>query len=196
MSNNISLSEYLNSEGGGIFSDVFSKDYPSEFEQLFPNTDPEVLDAITDLYFGDRTLSAKVSANPARYVRAIIKTRLSNWLESKKLVSLCSEVDASTVWGSEVRTSERTQSGTNNYNTTDGKKVFNDEDFQEYGQKEDSRETTEKESANTRSDKMGFGSFNAYTNFVKEQRKANRGEAISTTVIKDIVNEITLLIYQ
>jgi len=179
----------------GIFS-VFKEVLPTDFAVLFPDTDPLLLDyRLIDLY-GNRICNAIVESHKddeTITLTSVFRIRLSSWKRIFDALNLDYQVN--TPYNiTETKTGTENKDITETTTDTDSTRAFNSTDF---------KDTDKNNRASTGANTVKYD--------VTTTRKGNTGEqvqrlisaeiemrktAFANIVIRDIINDITLPIYQ
>lgn len=112
-----------------IFAEVFAKDYPNEFTEIFGTVTPDKVDVYAKLKYGEKVLVQYVAdGSPEAITGAIIALNVDQWARGARAIRYKYDFSAPVL-------QERTRKETSTENaittdvSTDSNKAFNDTDF-------------------------------------------------------------------
>lgn len=176
-----------------IFTNVFKTVFPTEYKEIFGETDSEILDSVVNLKYGGRTVISSITPDNAKQVvQTVITLNVANWVQAAKTMML--QYDVLNPVRNTVKTQTNgTEKQTSNDSNTTSVKAFNDDDFSPDNKNDSDTNkdvTTENIQVQTVS---GFNSGDVQDKLKKDFqfRLDNWRESIIFALIK----EITLSVY-
>lgn len=188
------LNEFFNTDRA-IFTNVFEPNFPELYQTIFGTIDPNLLDSTLLMRYGNRTLALTFNNdNYKALINSVITINGDSWEKQAQAFNVSYNV----AQGASVE-SEKTISGTTDDNST-GVDENQDITFNnsEYGNNERTNRTN---TANRKSEQKetyrqsgNLGGSNIIENVTQEVKL--RQNNLRAQVIKELVNEITLQIYE
>lgn len=180
---------------GGLFTDVFIKEYPEEYHTIFIDTPSNVIDGYTLLKYGEREVVRAINdANKNVIISSVIGVNLYAWV--KQAGVLGEEYD---VLRPIIREIESTDNSSRDEQKTDdtvhSNKYFNDEDYEDGRKENRANQTGWQEQKISTSTERGNSSPKSISTIITEEIEL-REYNIKLKVIKDLIDEITLSIYK
>lgn len=178
----------------GIFT-VFSTDYPDEFKTLFGRLTAYNLNQRAIQRYGNRTLASYVNdTNYMDIVKTCIELNSYAWIKSKEALTTSGyNLTGHTITRSKTggETFNRNDNGTN----TTAKKPFNESTFND--EEKDARVNDTKESREYNLTDSANYADNGRTVIDSIQKEINlRKIRLQERIIRELVNELTLTIYE
>lgn len=178
----------------GIFSQVFSVDFPDVYREIFGTNDPVVLDRWTWLKYGNRELLETVTADTFKsLVGSVIDVNADTWTHIAYLLAQKYDCLKPTVKETTTTTTATTATSETNEDIN-AKKVFNDEQFNDNERNKTNGTGSRQDEQSTKYSESGVGS-GVLNSTVIQKEKELRQDDYRRTVIAELVNEITLSIY-
>ncbi len=178
----------------GIFAQVFSVDFPDLYKVIFGTNDPVILDRWTWLKYGSRELLETVTADTfANFVGSVIAVNADKWTNVVNLLAKQYDCLKPTVKETTTTTTATTATSETNEDIN-AKKVFNDEQFNDNERSQTNGTGSRQDEQITNYSESGVGS-GVLNSTVIQKEKELRQDDYRRTVIAELVNEITLSIY-
>lgn len=184
----------LFTDSDGVFSTVFAADFPELYATVFGTNDPVILDRWTYFKYGGREVLETVTGdNYKNFVGSVIAINADKW--TKVITLLNKEYDPLNPTVKTVTTTKTATTATTDTNESiNAKKVFNDEQFNDNDRQQDNGTGSRKDDESTNSTESGLGGGTPYSTIIQKEKEL-RQDDYRRTVIAEIVNEITLTIY-
>lgn len=178
----------------GIFTQVFKADFPELYTTCFGTIEPVMLDRWTNIKYGGRELLETVTADTFKnFVGSVIAINADKWANVANLLAKqydCLNPTVKTVTTTKQATTATTEANEN----INAQKAFNDEQFND-GQRNQTNGTgSRQDDESTTSTENGLGSSTLYSTIIQKE-KALREDEYKRTIVAEIVNEISLTIY-
>ncbi len=186
------IKEFFNANNG-IFTSVFHKEHEDLYATIFNTIEPSVLDEWVQLKYGNRIMLPNITVNNYTYIlNSIIYINAASW--TKVINLLNKEYDIFKPITKETTSTNKATTTTTGANTNlNALKAFNDTDFTD---SERAQINTEGTSENTHASNLTEAGIGTHTySFIVQQEIALRKEEFRKTIINDIIQEITLFIY-
>ena len=185
----------LFTQGNGIFEEVFAPEYPTEFADIFGDTDPKKLDVYALLNFGGRTIVSSINPDNVKdVVSAVIAVNVQGW--EREAAAMLADYDVLN-----PTTEERTVTETETTNeSTDGTETgsnvpFNDTEFSDTDKTsitDNKARTSERKTTET---SKGTGAGKSISQEIAKELQLRR-DNWRKNIIFALVNEITTKIYE
>ena len=178
----------------GIFAQVFKPDFPELYETCFGTIEPVMLDRWTWIKYGGRELLETITEDTYKnFVGSIIAINADKWTNVTNL--LAKQYDCLNPTVKTVTTTRQVTTATTEANENiNAQKVFNDEEFND-GQRNQTNGTgSRKDDESTTSTESGLGGSALNSTVIKKEKELRQDE-YKRTVVAEIVDEITLTIY-
>ena len=184
----------LFTDSDGIFAAVFATDFPELYATVFGANDPVILDRWTYLKYGGRELLDTVTSDTYKnFVGSVIAINANKW--TKVITLLNKEYDPLNPTVKTVTTTKTATTATSDTNESiNAKKVFNDEQFNDNDRNQNNGTGSRQDDESTNSTESGVGGGTPYSTIIQKEKEL-REDDYRRTVIAEIVNEITLTIY-
>ena len=172
---------------------IFNSVYPTEYNEYFADTNPEIIDTYVLYRYGDKLLNKSITLeNCINFVTSIITMYLPIWEKIKNTLNLQYNVSNSE---SETHTKTGTiqRIGDNSNETLNAEKCFNDTDFVN-----DNKTTVNTDTDNTETYNLieTITRQNAdTTNAIRREIDFRRENTIQFEIINNLINAISLKIY-
>lgn len=181
--------------GRGIFSTVFQTDYPTQYADIFGDTQASTLDAYAVLHFGTREVLLSITEdNYKDIVSSVIAVNVDSWVRQAKAMKADYDVTNPTTQDRTV-TEKTTTNETGNGTDTNSDIAFNDTDFSDRDKTTKQDETNRTEEKTTTENVSGVGAGKSIPAEVQKELLLRR-DIWEKNIIFALVNELTLDIYQ
>lgn len=178
----------------GVMTQVFKKFFPELYTTCFNVTTPAKLDTWIYINYGDRNLLETVTSDTLNdFVSAVITINADKWTNVVALLSKqydCLNPTVKTVTTTKKAITATTEAKEN----INAQKTFNDEQFNdgERNQANGNGQRQDDESATSSENGVGFGTLNSV---VIQKEKELREKEYRKDIIYELINEITVQIY-
>lgn len=184
----------LFTDSDGIFATVFAVDFPDLYSTVFGANDPVMLDRWTHIKYGGREmLDTITSDNYKNFVGSVIAINADKW--TKVINLLNKQYDPLNPTVKTVTTTKTSTTATTDSNEIiNAKKVFNDEQFNDNNRQQEGSTGSRKDDESTSRTESGLGGSTPYSTIIQKEKEL-RQDDYRRTVIAEIINEVTLTIY-
>lgn len=180
---------------GGLFTDVFMREYPREYATIFKDTPSNILDVYSLTKYGEREVIGAINANNKNIIiSSVISVNLHAWVKQARLLD--EEYDILRPLIREIESTDETQREEDVTNdTTHSSKYFNDLDYED-GRKENRATNTGWQERKTHTSIERGSSYPKPVSAILKEEIELREHNIKLKVMRDLINEITLSIYK
>jgi len=188
------LLKELNSNGFGIFKDVFKTNFNIEYAELFDNLDPDVLDSMLNLNYGQRNVISNIDdSNKQLIIKQILTINVQRWIKIKNLLYL--QYDVSNPKFTESKTGTIKTDNDSTLTGLNGVKPFNEQNFTDNEKEESEKNQTETKTFNTTNIKEGSTNSDDIITSIQKEIEFRTNTDNYKYVLSDISNMLTLKIY-
>lgn len=178
----------------GVMTQVFKPDFPELYAKCFGAIESTSLDSWAYMKYGGREMLGTVTNDTYKdFINGVIAINADKWTNVVNLLGKqydCLNPTVKTVTTTKTATAATTDANEN----INAQKTFNDEQFSD-GQRNQTNGTSNRqddESATSSENGVGFGTLNSV---VIQKEKELRESEYRHTIIAEILDEITLKIY-
>lgn len=181
----------------GLFADIYQKENPAFYAQIFGDYDPKILDDIANFIFGEKLINKKFidvsNEKITIFVKSLIIENAEFWARQKELLTVTPDINTTGGY-SDTRTEKITTTANDTGSIVKDNIFFNSTNFENDEQRTttgNKQKTENRTIANSRNNLAGIGDI--ITNIKKEIEL--KTDSVNLIMIRNLINLITLKIY-